>query len=684
MKLSRVVAARLTTAALLLFLSCDATAQNAPKLSKAQRALLEALVTAVDQAAAAPETAQAASWQSHLLRASDGSHYVAVRARVPGVEATVDRTTMYVRLATRRPAATASAAPPERSAVKEWLAGLRSDPLPMLAGRSVTVPAGEMPVGGAAASSRRLGDASDATAALRLMSLQQERAARDKAEREAKRLAELESTGGPALVMLPFEDFDFEAHPATLPIGGLDIRRGFTAGPGNYDLFVAWSTGQGKTATVHVIRHRLTLPGASPAFALSDIIVAEQVTPVASTYASSEQSGHPYAIGALDVTPATANALNVGGTLGLVYQVINPGGSSSGKPSVEVDFQLARVVNNRFVAFGALQPQRHDETNLPSDFDAAKGHPLFGAVRASLSTFPRGRYRVTVTAVDELTARRATAETTFDVRGTAESLLREAPVPGQAFRRDSVLSSATLQTLARALAPADPSAALARSLQAAEAGRFADLMRVDTSAPAEHPVAQALLGLGLYGLGDSPRAIAAQLSQAANLGAPPAPVLLLLGATYALGGDDTSAITAWNQARDGGIDDASVATLLIDAYLRQGDVARAGAMATAALDSQPDNLAARRALAATYIATRRHAEALRLLDEAPGGTIDADTRFLQVHALYAGMVVHDAALGTPVARARFAALARQYVTDGGSHAELVREWMAVAAVDGAR
>ena len=107
-------------------------------------------------------------------------------------------------------------------------------------------------------------------------------------------------------------------------------------------------------------------------------------------------------------------------------------------------------------------------------------------------------------------------------------------------------------------------------------------------------------------------------------------------------------------------------------------------MATAALDSQPDNLAARRALAATYIATRRHAEALRLLDEAPGGTIDADTRFLQVHALYAGMVVHDAALRTPVARARFAALARQYVTDGGSHAELVREWMAVAAVDGAR
>jgi tetratricopeptide (TPR) repeat protein len=591
---------------------------------------------------------------------------------------------MYVRLATRRPATTALTLPVERSAVKEWLAGLRGDPLPMQAGRSVTVPSGEMPVGGAAASSRRLGDASDATAALRLLSLQQERAARDKAEREARRLADLESTGGKASVMLPFEDFDFEARPATLTGGGLDIRRGITAGPGDYDLFVAWSTGQGKDADVGVIHYHLTLPGASPAFGLSDIIVAEQVTPVAAAYTASEQSAHPYAIGALDVTPATANALSVGGTLGLVYQVINPGGSASGKPSVEVQFQVARVVDNRLVAFGALQPQRHDETNLPADFDAARGHPLFGAVRASLASFPRGRYRVTVTAVDELMARRASAEATFEVRGTAESLLREAPVPGQAFRRDSVLSPATLRTLARALAPAAPSEALARRLQAAEAGHFADLMRVDTPAPSEQPIAQALLGLGLYGLGDSPRAVAAQLSQAANLGAPPAPVLLLLGATYALGGDDTAAITAWNQAREGGIDDASVATLLIDAYLRRDDVARAGAMATAALDSQPGNLAARQALAATLIATRRHGDALRLLDEAPGGATDAATCFLQVHAIYAGMVVHDAAFETPAARNRFTTLAHQYVSDGGPHADLVREWIAVTAADRGR
>jgi predicted Zn-dependent protease len=195
-------------------------------------------------------------------------------------------------------------------------------------------------------------------------------------------------------------------------------------------------------------------------------------------------------------------------------------------------------------------------------------------------------------------------------------------------------------------------------------------------------VAQALLGLGLYGLGDSARAAAAQLSQAANLGAPAPPVLVLLGATYALGSDDKAAVTAWNQAREGGIDDAAVAGLLIDAYLRQGDVARAAAMATAALDTQPDNLAARHALAATYLATRRHADALALLEVVPDSAATTETRFLVAEALYAAFVRRDATLDTPAARARFTTVARTYVAEAGPHAALVRDWLATMPAAG--
>ena len=144
MKLSRVVAARLTAAALLLSIPCAVAAQNAPRLSKAQRALLEAVVAAVDQAQATGVVTPA-TWQSHVLRASDGSHYVALRATALDVPVPNGGAMLYVRLAARRSDEPRAAA--ERSAVMEWLQGQRGDPLPMRAARSTTVNAGEMPIG---------------------------------------------------------------------------------------------------------------------------------------------------------------------------------------------------------------------------------------------------------------------------------------------------------------------------------------------------------------------------------------------------------------------------------------------------------------------------------------------------------------------------------------------------------
>ena len=433
----------------------------------------------------------------------------------------------------------------------------------------------------------------------------------------------------------------------------------------------------GKGAPIRVISHRLTLPAAGIAFRLSDLIVAETVTPLATPYSSTEQRAHGYAFGALDVTPAPGNTLTASGTLGLVFQVINPAGNDRGKPSVEVAFQVSRLVDGRVVPFGALQTQHYDETHVPSDFDTAKAHPLFGAVRASLATFPRGSYRVEVTAIDNVASRRATAEATFDVRGTAESLLREAPTPGQAFRRDSLLAPRTLASLTEALRPPLPSASLATALAAARDGRFSALVAATTGVVTERPIIQTLLALGLYGLGDSPRAVAAQLSQALAQGAPPAPVRLLQGAVMALSGDDKGAIVAWDESRTGGIEDGVAGPLLIDAYLRQNDIARAAAMATAALDSRPSDGDARRSLAATYVATRQFSEAIRVLDSAPTGPeVDLDTHFLLVHALYGGLVANLASAGGD--RLRFQSLGQRYVEAKGRHAALVREWLAIA------
>ena len=643
MKLSRDVARRIAAAVWLLCLPCLAAAQSAPKLSKSQRATLEAVVTAVDQAESAGAVTHA-SWQSHVLRASDGSHYVALSAVARDVPAPKDAVLLYVRLATRRAAAERTSVP-ERSAVAEWLKGLRGDPLPMRAGRSMTVPQGELPVGGAASLSGRPGSSSagavEASIALQLQDRERERAARERAERDKRRRAELESAAATPAAMHPFEDFDLQTRLVASP-QGLVVERGLTAGPGDYDLYVAWadaSTGS-RTPVVRVLTHRLTLPGASSTdFSLSDVVLADTVHALPAPYPVEQQSAHPYAIGALEAQPASDHVFRIDEALSVAFQVINPAATPVGTPDVEVGFRVTRVLGTREELVGSLPLQRYSGANLPRDFDVAKGHPLFAAVQAPLRTFARGHYKMAITATDRVSGRQTGRNVLFDVVGTPGSLLREAPTPGQAFRREAMLTPTVLAAVARALAPPVLSLALSQALAAAAAGRFSNLVQADVAEPAERPIGLFWRGLALYGLGDSGRAVAAQLQQAAAQGAPAAPVQLMLGATHALGGDDRSAVLAWNLAREGGIDDATVATLLVDAYLRQGDVARAAAMARALLDAQPGNDIAARGLAATYIATARYADALALLEpQIPNAAADPETAFLLLHALYAS---HD-------------------------------------------
>ncbi|MFN7978873.1 MAG: hypothetical protein U0P30_12100 [Vicinamibacterales bacterium] len=149
----------------------------APKLSKPQRAAFEAILDAVERAAAGSADApvEPATWITHVLRASDGSHYVALHADLTAGQAPTEPVPMYARFAARRVGADTEL-PPARSAVADWLKGLRGDPLPMRASRSTTVPQGEVPVGGAAILA---GDAGvEASNVLRLQDLERDRARR--------------------------------------------------------------------------------------------------------------------------------------------------------------------------------------------------------------------------------------------------------------------------------------------------------------------------------------------------------------------------------------------------------------------------------------------------------------------------------------------------------------------------
>jgi hypothetical protein len=99
-----------------------------------------------------------------------------------------------------------------------------------------------------------------------------------------------------------------------------------------------------------------------------------------------------------------------------------------------------------------------------------------------------------------------------------------------------------------------------------------------------------------------------------------------------------ASLAKWQRARTLGFADAEIGPLLVDACTRRGDTSAAATAARALLDANPRNEHAARTPASMHLAGQRSAEALQLLDSPPlESSADLETRFLVLHALYAGL-----------------------------------------------
>jgi hypothetical protein len=660
--------ARLLAAIVTTCLCGTAFAQSAvSNVTKQQRDLLKAIVLAVDAAASTAGDAQA-TWQTHVLRASDGSHYVAFSVEPPADAKLPAQLMLYVRLATAVPAGTTATV--EQSAIKDWLAGRRVDPR-MLNGGGIAV--GEMPAFGAGGIAVRGSTPSTGSNDLRLMSMERERAKQEQEERDKQRRAELEGKSATARDLLPFEDFDVSA-PVEMQENRAVIRRAFTAGPGDFDLYVGWGdpSAPKPLGTVRVLKHRLALPTASTAgLTLSSVILANNVSAREVPYSPAEQSKHPYAIGATDIAPARDAIYTRDERIAVAFQVINAQPSATGKPDLTVNFRVVRLAGDRETQVATLSPQRYDEATMPREFDLRLGHPIFAAVAAPLATLARGDYRLKILVNDRLAGTAQTAEVAFTMIGTAASLLAEAPPLGPPFNRQALLDRASLDPLLQALTPATPSAQLRRALDIAATGKFVDLLVEEPVPAAEQGVRVALTGLALYSIGD--QSAAATLQRALQLGAPAGPVQTLIGGARAAQGRDPDAIAAWQAAVDAGERSSLVAPWLVDALLRRNDPARAAAVLDKELGGRPPDAHWIRAFAAVQLANGRDRAAVEALTvHVAAQPADAETQWLLLQALYAQAVHGDLSN-----RGRLLTEGRRYVEANGAHAELAREWLKV-------
>jgi hypothetical protein len=647
----------------MLTLATPARAQNeAPKLTRQERAALQAVVAAVDTAADLPVTGDA-DWPVHLLRASDGSHYVAFTAPAPEVTAS-QRNVLYVRLASVRDPRVPSVR--ERSALAEWLAGERGGPIQARRG----IAFGEMPTFGAGAIAAR----GPGPQSLQLLEMQRERDRERHEAQERERKAKLEGTSTTAAVnaLLPFEDFDLRAETSALADTRRVWRRSLTAGPGRYDLFVGWAdpAARNVAATVRIVKRTLDLPPASTTeFAISSVIIADSIGVRETPYPPDAQTAHPYSIGSTEIVPAADTVLTSDDRLAVAVQLINPRANLSGKPDVVVAFRLFRSAATGEESVGTIAPQYYNQATLPPDFDVARGHPLFAAIAIPMRAFRRGAYRLQVLADDRLAGTSATSEARFSIAPTPASLLREAPPLVPPFARERLLAADTLAPLVDALAPATP--ALTRARDFARDGRFVDVIRELGSEPSTDVTAATLRAIALFGLGDTPTAVCTPLRHAAANTLPVA-AHILLGACRALEGNDREAIAAWQPALSGGDMPPAVIEAFAASLVRTGDSARAAQLLGAAVERIPANPRLQRTLAAATIASGREEDALSMLTRHE----DAESRWLALHALFA---LHGRVAGglTAAQRERFRQHAEAYIAAAGPHATLAKDWMAM-------
>ena len=654
----RIAAAVVTTC-----LCSSALAQTpAPNITRPQRELLQAAVTAVDASAAQP--AADVTWQMHVMRASDGSHYIALSVTPQQALLPPDPIVIYVRLAT---SSTAAATLAERSLVREWLQGSRVDPR-MLPRSGMAI--GEMPAMGAGAIGAR-GAAAVGSADLQAMDLQRERARQRRDDEEKQRRAALEGAAILPSNVLPFEDFEFITASASAD-GIRSIQRAITAGPGEYEVSVAWAvTSQSaKSARVHVARRSLTLAPATSELALSSVIIADRVGVRTTPYSAAEQRAHPYSIGVTEIVPARDTVFTPEERLAAAFQIVNPAPDPAGKPDVIVNLRVARINGTREEPVASLSPLVYNAGSLPADFDVRLGHPLIAALAVPLATIPRGTHRLLITVEDRIAKAVIASRAEFTVAGSATSLLAEAPALGPRFDLGAALDASIVGTLVDRLTPAAPSPALARALSTARNGRFADLLIEDRVAADEQGIRSVLTGLAFLSLGDL--GAISQFERAQRDSVDRAVIDYLLGVARATQGRDAEAIERWTAARSARLPSQVIDRALTEAYLRRREFARAAEIVRD-IDPTADSAMAR-ARAATRIGERREADAVATLDvllaKSPD---DLDARWLLVHALYSGIVT---APSNP--RQRFLAEAQRYIDAKGRHSALVAEWMTVA------
>jgi hypothetical protein len=218
-----------------------------------------------------------------------------------------------------------------------------------------------------------------------------------------------------------YEDVSFVTVSGQAP---MRLARSFTVVAGDYDLYVAVKepTSTAKNAPpakASVLKQAVTVPNFwNEELTTSSVIVAQRIDPLPAPLTPQQQIERPYALGPIEIVPATDMKMPKKAELQTFMIVYNPKVDSMNKPDITVEYTFYTKAGGAEKYFNKTTPQALNAQTLPPQFDVNAGHQLQAGQGVPLASFPEGDYRLEIKVTDKIANKSLTRDVNFTVSGS--------------------------------------------------------------------------------------------------------------------------------------------------------------------------------------------------------------------------------------------------------------------------
>ncbi len=165
-----------------------------------------------------------------------------------------------------------------------------------------------------------------------------------------------------------------------------------------------------------VIKESLSVPNFwNDELATSSVLLTSRAETVPTPLSEEQQADNPYTLGTVRLSPSLDQKFKKPEDLNIIFWVYNPGLDTAKKPDITIEYAFHQKAGDTEKYFNRTRPQKLDAQTLPPEFDLAAGHQLPGGQTIPLASFPEGDYRLEIKVTDNIAKKTVTKDVRFNV-----------------------------------------------------------------------------------------------------------------------------------------------------------------------------------------------------------------------------------------------------------------------------